>query len=56
MAISSRRAFNESSNGGGANNSQNVKRNNFLAMLGPGPMADENHGNNSGVKSPESHS
>lgn len=48
MAISSRRGFNESSTGA-VNNSSNVKRNNFLQMLGP---MDEN----SGVKSPESHS
>ena len=55
MAISSRRTYNDSKNGGGVNNSSNVKRNNFLSMLGPG-AAEDNQGNPSGVKSPESHS
>jgi hypothetical protein len=41
MAISSRRGYNESSNGGAIHNSSNVKRNNFLSMLGSGP-SDEN--------------
>jgi hypothetical protein len=48
MAISSRRAFNETNNG--ASGSQNVKRNNFLSMLAP------EDANASGLKSPESHS
>ena len=54
MAISSRRAINESNNGGAVHNSSNVKRNNFLSMLGPAGHQEE--GNHSGVKSPESHS
>jgi hypothetical protein len=33
MAISSRRGYNEAANGG-VINSSNVKRNNFLSMLG----------------------
>lgn len=56
MAISSRRAINESNNGGAVHNSSNVKRNNFLSMLGPAGHQEEGQGNHSGVKSPESHS